>query len=130
MKDQASGDHALNVDDHSRQLASGSESCQNAGTLLDSLLAILRLDFACAPSDDSIDGSPVEVVRWPSQHPSAQPQEVGRAARRWLSGDKTARVCDSIRREGESRSRRLTWAFRTKLACWWLASATDFPNRH
>src|SRR5258705_3284350 len=69
---------------------SGSESCQMLGTLLDSLLAILRLDFACARLNDSIDGSPVEVVRVAQrQHPSAQPQEVGRALCRWLSGDKT-----------------------------------------
>jgi len=69
---------------------SGSESCQMLGTLLDSLLAILRLDFACARLNDSIDGSPVEVVRLAQrQHPSAQPQEVGRALGRWLSGDKT-----------------------------------------
>jgi len=70
---------------------SGSESCQMLGTLLDSLLAILRLDFACARLNDSIDGSPVEVVRLAQrQHPSAQPQEVGRALGRWLSGDQTA----------------------------------------
>jgi PAS domain-containing protein len=70
---------------------SGSESCQMLGTLLDSLLAILRLDFACARLNDSIDGSPVEVVRLAQrQHPSAQPQEVGRALGSWLSGDQTA----------------------------------------
>src|SRR5229473_2297032 len=70
---------------------SGRESCQMLGTLLDSLLAILRLDFACARLNDSIDGSPVEVVRLAQrQHPSAQPQEVGRALGRWLSGDQTA----------------------------------------
>src|SRR6266436_9134806 len=70
---------------------SGSESCQMLGTLLDSLLAILRLDFACARLNDSVDGSPVEVVRLAQrQHPSAQPQEVGRALGRWLSGDKPA----------------------------------------
>src|SRR6266852_3204202 len=70
---------------------SGSESCQMLGTLLDSLLAILRLDFACARLNDSIDGSPIEVVRLAQrQHPSAQPQEVGRALGRWLSGDQAA----------------------------------------
>src|SRR5437016_11152585 len=69
----------------------GNESCQMLGTLLESLLAILRLDFACARLNDSIDGSPVEVVRLAQrQHPSAQPQEVGRALDRWLSGDQTA----------------------------------------
>ncbi|HXM94851.1 MAG TPA: ATP-binding protein [Candidatus Dormibacteraeota bacterium] len=70
---------------------SGSESRQMLGTLLDSLLAILRLDFACARLNHSIDGSPIEVVRLAQrQHPSAQPQEVGRALGRWLSGDQTA----------------------------------------
>jgi C4-dicarboxylate-specific signal transduction histidine kinase len=70
---------------------SGSESRQMIGTLLDSLLAILRLDFACARLNHSIDGSPIEVVRLAQrQHPSAQPQEVGRALARWLSGDQTA----------------------------------------
>jgi len=70
---------------------SGSESCQMLGTLLDSLLAILRVDFACARLNDSIDGSPIEVVRLAQrQHPSAQPQEVGQALGRWLSGDQTA----------------------------------------
>src|SRR6266853_1276549 len=70
---------------------SGSESCQMLGTLLDSLLAILRLDFACARLNDSIDGSAIEMVRLAQhQHPSSQPQEVGRALGRWLSGDQTA----------------------------------------
>jgi PAS domain S-box-containing protein len=69
---------------------SGSESRQMLGTLLDSLLAILRLDFACARLNYSIDGSPIEVVRLAQRrHPSAQPQEVGRALARWLSGDET-----------------------------------------
>ncbi len=70
---------------------SGSESCQMVGTLLEVLLAILRLDFACARLNDSIDGPPIEVVRLAQHgHPSAQPQEVGRALGRWLSGDQTA----------------------------------------
>jgi PAS domain S-box-containing protein len=70
---------------------SGSESEQMLGTLLDSLRAILRLDFACARLNHSIDGSPIEVVRLAQrQHPSAHPQEVGRALRPWLSGDETA----------------------------------------
>src|SRR6266852_887383 len=69
---------------------SGNESSQIVGTLLDVLLAMLRLDFAYARLNDSIDGSPIEVVRLTQrQHPSAQPQEVGRALDRWLSGDQT-----------------------------------------
>jgi C4-dicarboxylate-specific signal transduction histidine kinase len=70
---------------------SGSESSQMLGTLLDSLLAILRLDFACARLNHSIDGSPIEVVRLAQrQHPSARPEEVGRALGSWLTGDQTA----------------------------------------
>src|SRR6266478_5763692 len=70
---------------------SGSESCQMLGTLLDSLLAILRLDFACARLNDSIDGSPIEMVRLAQRrHSAAQPQEIGRALGRWLSGEQTA----------------------------------------
>src|SRR5216684_4278221 len=69
----------------------GKESGQMVGTLLDALLGILRLDFACARLNESIDGSPIEVVRLTQrQHPSAQPQEVGRALDRWLNGDQTA----------------------------------------
>ncbi len=70
---------------------SGSESCQMLGTLLDSLLAILRLDFAYARLDESIDGSPIEMVRLAQRrHSAAQPQEIGRALGRWLSGEQTA----------------------------------------
>src|SRR5258707_932723 len=70
---------------------SGSESRQIVGTLLEALIAILRLDFACARLNDSIDGSPIEVVRLAQRrNPSAQPQEVARALSRWLSGDQSA----------------------------------------
>jgi len=70
---------------------SGSESRQMVGTLLEALIAILRLDFACARLNDSIYGSPIEVVRLAQRrNPSAQPQEVARALSRWLSGDQSA----------------------------------------
>src|SRR5258708_26012610 len=62
-----------------------------AGTLLEALVAILRLDVACARLNGSVDGSPIEVVRLAQrQQPSAQPREVVRALDRWLSGDQTA----------------------------------------
>ena len=69
---------------------SGSDSSQMLGTLLDSILAILRLDFACARLNHSI-GPPMEVVRLAQRgHPAAQLQEVSRALDPWLSGDQTA----------------------------------------
>jgi PAS domain S-box-containing protein len=69
---------------------SGNESSQIVGTLLDVLLAMLRLDFAYARLSDPSDGPPIEVVRLTQrEHPSAQPQEVGRALDPWLSGDPT-----------------------------------------
>src|SRR5258706_6547577 len=67
---------------------SGNESSQIVGTLLDVLLAMLRLDFAYARLSDPSDGPPIEVVRLNQrEHPSAQPMQVGRAIDRWLSGD-------------------------------------------
>jgi C4-dicarboxylate-specific signal transduction histidine kinase len=67
---------------------SGNESSQIVGTLLDVLLGMLRLDFAYARLNDSSDGSPIEVVRLSERKcPSTEPQEVGRALDRWLSGD-------------------------------------------
>jgi len=70
---------------------SGSESSQIVGTLLDALLAMLRLDFAYARLSDSSDGPPIEVVRLGHrQHPSVQLQQVGQALSRWLTGDPAA----------------------------------------
>ena len=70
---------------------SGSEPSQIVGTLLDVLLAMLRLDFAYARLSDSSDGPPIEVVRLGhGQHPSVQPQQVGQALGRWLTGDQAA----------------------------------------
>jgi len=70
---------------------SGSESSQIVGTLLDVLLAMLRLDFAYARLSYSSDGPPIEVVRLGHrQHPSVQPQQVGQALGRWLTGDQAA----------------------------------------
>jgi C4-dicarboxylate-specific signal transduction histidine kinase len=69
---------------------SGNESSQIVGTLLDVLLGMLRLDFAYARLNESSDGPPIEVVRLGQRkYPSTQPQEVGRALDRWLSGDPT-----------------------------------------
>jgi PAS domain S-box-containing protein len=73
---------------------SGSESSQMLGTLLDSLLAILRLDFAYARMSDGSDGPPIEVVRSGQHgHSSVQPQQVGQALDRWLTDDQTASQC-------------------------------------
>lgn len=57
-------------------------------TLLDALLGMLRLDFAYARLSGSIDGLPIEMVRLAQRRNlAAQPQEVGRALNRWLTGD-------------------------------------------
>jgi PAS domain S-box-containing protein len=72
-------------------LWSGSESSQVAGTLLDVLLGMLRLDFACVRLSDSSDGPPIRVVRWGHrQDPSVPPRHVLQALDRWLTGDHTA----------------------------------------
>jgi PAS domain S-box-containing protein len=67
---------------------SGRESSEKIKTLLDVLVGMLRLDFAYARLNDSIDGSPVELVRLTGrQNPNIQLWEVGRALDRWLTGD-------------------------------------------
>src|SRR5919198_5044273 len=63
---------------------SGHEPSQILSTLLDVLLAMLRLDFAYV--SEAINGSPIEGVRLAQRrYPAAQPQEVGRALTRWLT---------------------------------------------
>jgi signal transduction histidine kinase len=67
---------------------SGNEPSQIVSTLLDVLLGMLRLDFAYAQLSDSIGGgAPIEMVRL-AQHRdlAAQPQEIGGALNRWLTG--------------------------------------------
>jgi PAS domain S-box-containing protein len=69
----------------------GSEPSHMVGTLLDVLLAMLRLDFAYARVSDWSGGSPIEEVRSPHrEHPSVRPQQVGQALGRWLTGDQSA----------------------------------------
>ena len=61
---------------------------QIVSTLLDVLLGMLRLDFAYVRLSDSVDSSPIEMVRLAQRrNPAAQPEEVGRALNRWLTGD-------------------------------------------
>ena len=70
---------------------SGSRPSQILGTLLDVLLATLRLDFAYARLSDSSDVQLIEVVRLADRpHPSVQAQEVGKALSHWLTGNQTA----------------------------------------
>jgi C4-dicarboxylate-specific signal transduction histidine kinase len=72
-------------------LWSGSDSSQVVGTLLDVLLAMQRLDFACARLSDSSDGPPIQVVRWGHrQDPSVHPRHVLQALDRCLTGDQAA----------------------------------------
>src|SRR5438034_11699703 len=49
---------------------------------------MLRLDFVYVRLSEAIDGTPIEAVRL-AQHRNltVQPQEVGRALTRWLTGD-------------------------------------------
>src|SRR5947209_4818314 len=69
----------------------GSESGQLVGTFLEALLGILRLDFACARINNSIEGPAIEVVRLAQRrNPSNQPHEVSRALGRWLKGNQSA----------------------------------------
>ncbi len=64
----------------------GRESGHIAGTLLDVLVSMLRLDFAYARLSDSINGSPVEFVRLTQRRTApSQPQEIGRALDPWLT---------------------------------------------
>src|SRR2546422_5607838 len=67
---------------------SGHEPSQIVSTLLDVLLGMLRLDFAYARLSDSIGGGgPIEMVRLAhSRNLTAQPQEIGEALNRWLTG--------------------------------------------
>src|SRR5882672_5036699 len=67
---------------------SGNESPQVVGTLLDVLLAMLRLDFAYARLSDAGDDPSIEVVRL--AHASVPPQQVGQALGPWLTGDQAS----------------------------------------
>jgi hypothetical protein len=67
---------------------SGQEPAEILGTLLDALVGMLRLDFVYAQLTDSMSGSPIEMVRLAQRRtPAAQPQQMGRALNRWLTGD-------------------------------------------
>ena len=66
---------------------SGGESPHILDTLLDTLVTLLRLDFAYARLSPS-DGPRIEAVRLADhRHSSVQSQPFGQALDRWLSGD-------------------------------------------
>jgi C4-dicarboxylate-specific signal transduction histidine kinase len=66
---------------------SGHDPENVVNTLLDVLLRMLRLDFVYARLNDAMSGSPIEAVRVADRRsPAVQPQEVGRALARWLTG--------------------------------------------
>jgi len=67
---------------------SGSESSQVVGTLLDVLLAMLRLDFAYARLSESSDGPSFDLVRL--AHASIQWQHIGQALAPWLTAGQAA----------------------------------------
>src|SRR6266850_343228 len=59
---------------------SGRDSAQIAGTLLDALVRMLRLDFAFVRLAGSGDGSPIELVRLARRGgPDVPAAEIGRA---------------------------------------------------
>src|SRR5437899_9022463 len=67
---------------------SGSESSQVVGTLLDVLLAMLRLDFAYARLSESSDGPSFDLHRL--AHASVQWQHIGQALAPWLTAGQAA----------------------------------------
>lgn len=70
---------------------SGRRPSHIAGTLLDALLSMVRLDFAYARLSDSIEGSPIELVRLAQPGDRAgQSQKIGQALNRWLTSDPPA----------------------------------------
>lgn len=69
---------------------SGGESPHILDTLLDSLVTMLRLDFAYARLNPS-DGPRIEAVKLADhRHSSIRPQPFGQALDRWLSGDQNS----------------------------------------
>ena len=69
-------------------LWSGRDPTQIVKTLLDGLVGMLRLDFAYARTSNTIEDSPIELLRVVHRQTSlAQPHEVGQALHRWLTGD-------------------------------------------
>jgi PAS domain S-box-containing protein len=67
---------------------SGREPAQIAGTLLDVLLRVLRLDFAYARLKHSLGGAPIEVARF-AEYRDLTPllQGIGQALNPWLEND-------------------------------------------
>ena len=71
-------------------LWSGREPRHIIGTLLDVVLRVLALEFAYARIDDTVEGTPIELVRLPrGPTASPQPRDVGRALNPWLAADPT-----------------------------------------
>jgi PAS domain S-box-containing protein len=69
-------------------LWAGGEPSQIISTLLEVLLGMLRLDFAYARLNDSIGGTPIEMVQLAGpRNLTAQPQEIGQLLNPWLTGD-------------------------------------------
>ena len=71
-------------------LWSGCEPRHIIGTLLNVVLRVLALEFAYARIDDTVEGTPIELVRLPrGPTASPQPRDVGRALNPWLAADPT-----------------------------------------
>jgi len=66
----------------------GRESGSIVSTLLDVLVTILQLDFAYLRLNDSINGSPVEILQLAQRRaPPTQALEMGRVLDRWLTNE-------------------------------------------
>src|SRR6266850_6016272 len=69
-------------------LWTGCDPNQIVKTLLDGLVSMLRLDFAYARTSNSVEESPLELLRVVHrQTPPVQPHDVGMALNHWLIGD-------------------------------------------
>jgi signal transduction histidine kinase len=113
-------------------LWSGSESSQMLGTLLDVLLAMLRLDVAYARLGDTHDGRAIEVVRSAHrEHSPLEPAQVGAVLGPWLNSDQPAArgMIPNPAGEGEISIARFSLGFHDEVGVLVAGSRrSDFPT--
>src|SRR5258708_3657859 len=66
---------------------SGPRAGEIINTLLDALIRVLHLAFACARVKDSLNGPPIEVVRLPLPNSPGPDLQQVRMSAVWLKGD-------------------------------------------